>query len=331
MHLTPLQRQVSPSVEDVPLRQHAFISPSPRGAVGTDDAIFKPIATPASATGFDVERPRATGDRGDNTSGECGNSTSEFHPDIHKRALHKYELTAGEYKPKSDNFPRWLRTSLNCCLLGGAMLLSADTITTVSVFQKQPRLKGLDGAIISNGITAANAFVWLLVWDLFMGFECVIEKPRMALGLLVPGALSCMDLVFTMNSLGSGTWHRLRRGLNVDATAIINVAFAMGTLMTALRSNRGTHTIMYALILCLALVVPQFATPPNSTGRTVVTSIQKASLNNAIGLIIAGISADLLAGSTQSSSTKDADDMPSTGGGDDNGGSGSGSGSDNDK
>jgi hypothetical protein len=152
--------------------------------------------------------------------------------------------------------------------------------------------------IISNGVIASSVLLWPILWDITVGLRKLSDQPRIAFGYFWPMVISSMDLLYVMDKRNNNdrTIDTLSRKLGNDAQSIISAAFAVGALMSTLKSVQSVHLIMYALVACLALVVPQVSIPQNTRDRSVVTSIQKASLNYALGFIIAGIGADMLSG-----------------------------------
>lgn len=194
--------------------------------------------------------------------------------------------------------PWWVRAGVNAVFLTFTGIVLGETIVTVDLYKRHARLEGMETRLISNGIVTSNIFLWPILWDVTIGFERIVEQPRIAFGFFWPMAISAFDMRYIMDKR-AGSGHDLAamaNGLNMDAQAIISAAFAMGALMSSLKSVRGTHIIMYALIMSLALVIPQVATPSNTPDHTIILMVQKAALNNAIGFILAGIGADFLSG-----------------------------------
>ena len=189
----------------------------------------------------------------------------------------------------------WVRHAVNATFLTLTGVVIAETATSLDLYQRLDRLTGLENRIISNGVTAASIFAWPVLWDATIGFERLVEQPRTAFGFFWPMLISSFDLRYAMEHHrgSSKNMKSLAMGLNMDAQAIISAAFAMGALLASTRSVRGTHIIMYALIACLALVIPSVSAP-DGNNRAIVLAVQRASLNAAIGFIVAGIGADFL-------------------------------------
>lgn len=191
---------------------------------------------------------------------------------------------------------RVVSSSVLLTLLG---VVVGETVTSVNAFRRNRRLTNLELNMISNGIIMSSILFWPVLWDFTVGYARLLERPRIIFGFFWPILISTMDLRYAADKRRDVNQETMARTLNMDAQAVISAAFAMGALMTGLKSTRGTHIIMYALIMSLALVVPQIAAPNHTRDRTVVMSVQKASLNYAIGYIVAGIGMDFLSGGAQ--------------------------------
>lgn len=190
--------------------------------------------------------------------------------------------------------PFLFRLVVNGGLLTLAGVVAGETIASVDVFRKDRALTQLELKMMSNGVTAISILFWPVLWDSTIGYDRLIERPRVIAGFVWPLLISTIDLKFSIGK--SFNQESLTRNLASDAQAIISAAFAMGALMAGLKSTRGTHIIMYALIMSLALVIPQVAVPKHSSTRAIVFATQKTALNYAIGYIVAGIGIDFLSG-----------------------------------
>ena len=194
--------------------------------------------------------------------------------------------------------PWWLRVSVNCTLLTLTGVVLGESVSSVDLYRNYKRLGGVDMRMISNGIVTSSIFFWPVLFDNIIGLERLTEQPRICFGFFWPMIVSTFDLRYAMDKrLGNSMdMNRMTRELGSDAQSVVSVCFAVGALLSGLKSLRGTHIILYSLVLCLALVIPQVATPNNTPDRAVILSAQKASLNYAIGFLISALSADLLEG-----------------------------------
>lgn len=191
-----------------------------------------------------------------------------------------------------------MRAVGNCVLLALTGVILGETLTSVSEYTRRKRLGGVETRMISNGIMASSVTFWPVLWDMTVGWEQLVDRPKMAFGFYWPLVISTMDMIYIMDERKNshGDMNKLERTLGADAQSLISAAFAVGALMSTLRSVQSVHLILYALIACLALVIPQVSVPNNSTDRNIIVSAQKAALNYAIGYIVAGIGADFLQG-----------------------------------
>lgn len=248
-------------------------------------AIAKPVSEAASAR----ERVAVLQKRAEGTA--VGTLTRQMQlPHVPK--------FSSPFRLSKDMNPWWVRAGVNTAFLTLTGIVLGETIVTVDLYKQHDRLEGMETRLISNGIVTSNIFLWPILWDATIGYERMVEQPRVAFGFFWPMAISAFDMRYIFDKrAGSGhDMDVMANGLNMDAQAIISAAFAMGALMSSLKSVRGTHIIMYALIMSLALVIPQVATPSNTPDHTIILMAQKAALNNAIGFILAGIGADFLSG-----------------------------------
>lgn len=201
--------------------------------------------------------------------------------------------------PSADSW--WLRRGVSLALLALTGVVVGETITNMHTYAHVDNLHSLDGRFIANGVTTASILLWPMLWDLTVGLDVLVEKPRMLFGFYWPMVVSSLNLPAIMDTrlVLAQSSEETESGLTADAQAIISAAFAMGALLATTKSVRGTHIIMYAMIACLALVVPNINTADDQH-RAVVYACQRASLNYAIGFIVAGIGADFLAGGASS-------------------------------
>ena len=129
------------------------------------------------------------------------------------------------------------------------------------------------------------------------------EQPKLLLGLVWPIVMIVVDMQYVRKRTQDASFfeslHRIGY-LQTDANTIITAAFAMGTLITSMRNQpgkqhgQGIRIVMYALLLCVAFVIPTSDDPVTSRAALIIRSAQKVCLNYAIGFVIAGIMTDLL-------------------------------------
>lgn len=154
--------------------------------------------------------------------------------------------------------------------------------------------------LIYNAVLTVGALAWPIVFDGTIGLDRLMKDPRLLLGFFWPIALSVTELNYVSQfSTATGLKGRasamfLQQDLNADTASIMSAAFAMGSLMMN-RSNtyNTSHIIMYAMVFCLAFVVPTLQVPPETKEAVMFRSAQKVITTYAIGFIVCGISSDL--------------------------------------
>jgi hypothetical protein len=155
--------------------------------------------------------------------------------------------------------------------------------------------------LIFNAVLAGSVIAWPLVFDATIGLDKLIEKPKLLFGFLWPIMLGLVELNYVSRfstdtgKLGAASALFQHADLSKDTSAIISAAFAMGSLLIGSRRNTAVnYIIMYALLFCVAFLVPTLQIPPGTREAIMWRSVQKVVLNYAIGFTISGISTDLL-------------------------------------
>lgn len=161
--------------------------------------------------------------------------------------------------------------------------------------------------LIYNSVLATGTLAWPIVFDATIGLNKLYTDPRLLLGFFWPMALNITELNYVSQfSSATGAKGRasamfLQQDLNSDTASIMSAAFAMGSLMMNRNNTYNTsHIIMYAMVFCLAFVVPTLQVPPETKEAVMFRSAQKIITTYAIGFIVCGISSDLFANFFQS-------------------------------
>lgn len=181
-----------------------------------------------------------------------------------------------------------------------------DTHTQLRVHAKAEQLNDEVMRYYVNAVLGIGLLLWPLVWDAAVasgavsGLQRLASQPKLFLALLWPLVMVLVDLQYVRNrsqdALFFESLHRIGY-LQSDANTIITAAFAMGTLITSMHKQskgEGVRVVMYALLLCVAFVIPTSDVPVTSRAALIIRSGQKVCLNYAIGFVIAGIMLDLL-------------------------------------
>jgi hypothetical protein len=186
--------------------------------------------------------------------------------------------------------------SLLACILG-------VLITTVWILRDPKGSKERqeeEMRLIYNTVLTVGALAWPIIFDGTIGLDKLMTDPRLLPGFFWPVALCITELNY-VGQFSTATGARGRASalfqhadLNADTSAIISAAFAMGSLMMNKSNTYNTsHIIMYALVFCLAFVVPTLQVPPETRESVMFRSAQKVITTYAIGFIVCGISSDL--------------------------------------
>lgn len=156
--------------------------------------------------------------------------------------------------------------------------------------------------LIYNGVLASSVLMWPIVFDLTIGLRQLFENPKLIIGFFWPILISMTELNYvscfattTTGKSNKASAMFQQSDLNADTGAIISAAFAMGSLLLGSRKNTTVnYIIMYALLFCVAFVVPTLQLPVDTKESVMWRAIQKVFLNYAIGFTIAGISSDIM-------------------------------------
>lgn len=156
--------------------------------------------------------------------------------------------------------------------------------------------------LLYNCVLAVGVLAWPIVFDATIGLHKLTTDPRLLLGFFWPIALNITEMNYVSKfSTSTGAHGRAsamfqHADLNADTSAIISAAFAMGSLIMNRKGTYATsHIIMYALVFCLAFVVPTLQVPPETKESVLFRSAQKVVTTYAIGFTVCGISSDLFA------------------------------------
>ncbi len=153
--------------------------------------------------------------------------------------------------------------------------------------------------VIDNMIDYVGLLLWPVIWDLTIGFGIMEHFPFTFLGFIWPMALIFIDLYFAQEKVDpneKGSYTSVGN-IQVDATAVITIAFAMGALLLSQTdrsvSSISSPMIMFALLFTIAFVIPSNDIHMNETTKLLMFSVQRIFLNYAIGFVISGISVNL--------------------------------------
>lgn len=155
--------------------------------------------------------------------------------------------------------------------------------------------------VVDNMIDYVGLIMWPVIWELTIGFRILEHFPFTFLGFIWPMALIFIDLYFAQEKLDPNEKNGCHResigNIQVDVTAVITIAFAMGALLLSQSdkniSSISSPMIMFALLFMIVFVIPSNDIHMSETTKLLMFSVQRIFLNYAIGFVISGISVNL--------------------------------------
>lgn len=147
--------------------------------------------------------------------------------------------------------------------------------------------------ILNTTVSLMGLLLWPVVWDLTMGYNLLFQSPLAIAGFLWPMIINLIQMISTKARGRSKTV-----GVYRDASAIISIGFAIGTLLisqvgqnnlSSLEGQKVLPALLYSLLLSIAFVVPIAHIEPNYTSSVTIKSTQRTFLNYSVGFVITGI------------------------------------------
>jgi hypothetical protein len=184
-----------------------------------------------------------------------------------------------------------------------ALLLSCVSdkcLPPLSHYLKQRRD---DDTMIYFNVIAIGTLLWTGLWCMVVGFDLIRQCPWILVGLLWPIALGFFQLHDVYyDRCEDAQDHQQQRthligGIHLDSSTVISFAFASATLFWAI-GNIGdkrnlipaARIIMFALLICIGLVVPtHHFVDNNQRYATYVRVAQRISINYAMGLLMTAL------------------------------------------
>lgn len=232
-----------------------------------------------------------------------------------------------------------ISASVNVCLLALVVAVIIFYIYESSSSSSQPPTSNGSELTIKkiSTINYVGLLLWPIVWDVTIGYELMYHFPFTFLGFLWPMVLIFLDIYFmdidddddnaggsksgaTTPSSGKDDAPKVdnplllihgndsHRNIQMDATAVITIAFAMGALLLSNSDPNiaaiSSPMIMFALLFTIAFVIPSTDMRMEASSKKSFDAIQRIFLQYAIGFVIAGIAINL------SSLTKHHDFVP---------------------
>ena len=175
-----------------------------------------------------------------------------------------------------------MRAFVTTSLLGCLALI----VTVNRFYQKDatPRIRSRVSTITVWFVAMA---VWPVVWALLLNERR--SELRTLPGLLWPLIILTIDIRSMNHTTYETTTQSKRPMLSMDANAICSLTFALSGILGAQNDACCREIFMYAIIGCVAFVMPAPYTSTSSTESVVIESIQKTMLAYATGMLLTGI------------------------------------------
>lgn len=199
---------------------------------------------------------------------------------------------------------------LSLLLVAAILFVVVDTMSSLQAHpHNHSMLDDNRMRLYISSTTTVGMLTWPILWNIAAakvaqtrigGGDRLGHAPRLAFGFFWPLLMLLVDLQYCRRRRKDPTFFEsLQRigYLKSDANTVITTAFAIGTLLVSLKKHgkaEGANLVMYALLLCVAFVMPTSDVPATSRISILIRSSQKVCLNYAIGFILAGISLDLV-------------------------------------
>jgi len=160
-------------------------------------------------------------------------------------------------------------------------------------------------------VFAVGALSWPLVWYISIG-SVVLETLSLLplFGALWPPVMLLLDLRGSrLNSVQAGS-NNLVGHLQDDANSLIGIAFAFAMLMVATYANQKKEMysamlmVLFALVICIAFVVPQPLAQEGSDAAFVWAAGQRVVFSYAMGYLLTALCLSITAGSKAMASVR---------------------------
>lgn len=135
---------------------------------------------------------------------------------------------------------------------------------------------------------------WIIaiaIWPFLYRFIVQEERHRLAAlpGLLWPMLILVFDIMAMRQHTYEAHVQSKRSLLSMDANAICSLTFAIASIIGAQKHKCCNRVFLFAVIGCIAFVMPSPHTSINAVDTMTVEAVQKAILAYATGLLLTGI------------------------------------------
>ena len=133
--------------------------------------------------------------------------------------------------------------------------------------------------------------VAIAAWPLIFRYIVQEERHRLAAlpGLLWPIFILSLDILAMRQHTYEAHVQSKRSLLSMDANAICSLTFAIASIIGAQKHKCCNRVFLFAVIGCIAFVMPSPHTSVNAVDTMTVEAVQKAVLAYATGLLLTGI------------------------------------------
>ena len=174
-------------------------------------------------------------------------------------------------------------TLSSLALLGGVV-----TVMTISILLQHKATPRIQTRVSVLTVWFVAILAWPFIWTLFL--KDIEKSWSLIPGLLWPLAILTLDIRAMTHTSYESHAHAKRSTMTMDANALCSLTFALSGILGAQNDPCCRTIFLYAVIGCIAFVLPAPHSGSNSTTEIVVVeSVQKAVLAYSTGLLLTGI------------------------------------------
>ena len=135
--------------------------------------------------------------------------------------------------------------------------------------------------------------VWVILYELIVGYDTIQETPLVLIGFVWPMILIGFDIFMISHQTYAHESKKMKQTMQLDSNAISGLAFAVaGVLSTNIGKDfaKAASPMLTAVtLICLAFVLPNPGVQVDSIAGIAITSIQKVCLTFCIGLLASAL------------------------------------------
>ena len=128
--------------------------------------------------------------------------------------------------------------------------------------------------------------IWPILWITCVG--SAYDQPSSWIGLLWPIIIIILDILSMRHNTYQKSMESKRNILTMDANTICSLTFAVSAILGG-KHECCKNIFMYAIICCIAFVIPSPHLVSSSQTTIMTEAIQKSVLAYATGLLLSGI------------------------------------------